>query len=185
MSTDEASSSRSGEPAQELNPYAPSEVPQGHDSPSGSQDEASRQFQVRMAWADRQRFLKAVGPLRLAALAGMLAGVWALWGLLQSWVEFYRAASLVDTRDWILLVRFLFVAAKGVLAMYVCFLNWKLADALAKTAGGRTANMREWSNLQLQLARMMLATIALAVVSFGWESIFFQYLLQTLAPPEL
>jgi hypothetical protein len=169
MSTSDGSSKESAANPQASNPYAPSEVPEGQDAPPAAEVEPVPHYQLRMAWSDRRRFLRTVGLLRLASLISALMGVWALFGLMQAWVEFYRGARFQDSHDLIMLFRFFLSAAKGGLALYVCFLNWKLADALGKTAGGTSNGMFEWSALQLQLARMMLVTLLLAGLTMGSE----------------
>jgi hypothetical protein len=133
-----------------------------------------------MHWADRRRFLRAVLPLRLYAIAGFFFGGVALLSMFGTILESREIITFQGPADVFLSIRALFVTAKGLLALYVCWLNWRFADALAATAGGATASMSDWSRLQLRLAQVLVATVALGLASEGWELLVRHVLLDLL-----
>src|SRR5262245_51191782 len=98
-SPDDLSSSSGG--AESANPYAASPARDGA-NPDPALKEEPRQYQIRMAWADRRRFLRAVGPLRVVAMGGAVVGVWGLYGLLRTSFEFSRLAKFENWSDAIL-----------------------------------------------------------------------------------
>lgn len=140
-----------------------------------------RCYRLTMAWADRRRFLSAVAPLRLYAIAGFLLGGVALLSMIGALFESRAIVTFQGPADWLLAIRVIFVVLKGLLAIYVCWLNWRFADAIAVTAGGTSGRMSDWSQLQLRLAQLLVATIGLALASEGWE-LLVRYVLLDLLP---
>lgn len=165
-----------------MNPYEPSKVPRDEavlelQAPERPQ----RTYRIQMAWADRYRFLRAVGPLRIYAIAGGVMAAWALYGLLQTSYEMWRLNDLQRTDIAIFGIRILFAVARGLLALSMCWLYWKFADTLAATAGGTSASMGVWSRLQLRMAHLLVATMAVGLASQGWEWLLDWYVLDLLA----
>jgi len=174
------SSHPSGE-SQPVNPYAASSVA----SPRSAADEerheeTPRTYRLNMEWADRGRFLRAVGPLRLYGIVGFFFGGVTILYFIGAMFESREFSTFQGFSHVIQVVRTLLVIAKGLLTFYGCWLNWRLADALAATAGGGTSSMTEWSWLQLRLAQLLVATIALGGASHGWEMFVDLYLLDYL-----
>jgi len=81
------------------------------------------------------------------------------------------------------MVRIFLVVARTSIMLYLCWIYWRFADAVGATAGGKTADLEEWSRLQIRLAYLLLATFAMNLVSQGWEWLLERYLLDSLAPP--
>jgi membrane glycosyltransferase len=184
MPTPGSPSSHSSGESQPVNPYAaPSVASPRSAAEVERREDTPRTYQLRMEWTDRRRFLRAVGPLRLYAIAGFLLGGVAILSMIGAIFESRQIITFQGPADVFLAVRVLFVIAKGLLALYVCWLNWRFADALAATAGGTTSSMNEWSRLQLRLAQLLVATIALALASEGWE-LLVRYVLIDLLPSQ-
>ena len=179
------SSHSSGE-SQPVNPYEATAIASPR-SAAGPELPAPppRNYRLTMAWADRRRFLSAVAPLRLYAIAGLVTGGLAILGLLQILFDPQLWFSYPDSIDYGVVVRSIFVIAKGALTFYICLLNWKFADCLAAAAGGKTGSMHDWSHLQLRLAQSVLALVALNGVSYGWDMFFHLYLIDLLRPQPL
>jgi len=177
--------SESERPPASENPYAPSQVGETRAIGVAPSEDQPRTYQVRMSWPTRYRFLRSVGPLRLAAIAGAVVGGCLMVGLLQATVELTRMRRFDQWWDVAVVGRSLFAVATGCLGLYVCWQNWKLADALAAVAGGKTTSLEEWSVLQLRLARVGVAVIALSVVKLAYEWIMGLILFQSLKLPDL
>lgn len=143
-------------------------------------EEPQRHYHVQMEWADRRRFLHAVGPLRLYGIVGFFVGGVTILFFIGAMFESREFSSFQGFSHVIAAVRTLLVIAKGLLTFYGCWLNWKLADALAATAGGGSSNMTEWSWMQLRVAQVLVAAIALGAASHGWEMFVDLYLLNYL-----
>jgi hypothetical protein len=115
--------------------------------------------------------------LRLAAVAGAVFGLYALYGLLTTYVDALRAGEASGFHNVSRVVDVLFVVIRGVLGLMLCWFNWKLAGALVATAGGTTGSMHEWSQIQWNLARLVVATLGVNFAAMGWEWLHY-YLLQ-------
>lgn len=163
--------------SEQTNPYAASGVPESQEVPvSPSSPPLSRTYRLEMQWADRRRFLKTVRLLRLAAIAGALLGFYAIYGLLMS---VYSSLQMGDFTTWLqpaMAARLLLTFAKGGIALYACWLQWTLADAIAATAGGTTGSMTAWSQIQRQIAIVAIVTLAAGVLTFAWEWLSMQFL---------
>jgi hypothetical protein len=131
---------------------------------------ASRTFRLRMDWADRMRFLRAVGPLRVFAMAGGVVAVFGLYTMVS--LLFTMPESYTATGTWAESVaKWSLAFVRGGMLAYVAWLQWKLADAIAATAGGRTGDMNQWSQLQLRLAWWGVAMVAISLVLSFWDAI--------------
>jgi len=172
--------SESERPPASDNPYAPSLVGDARAAGTTPGEDQQRTYHVRMSWPARYRFLRSVGPLRLAAMAGAVVGVWALANLMQATIQTTRLRQWDELWGTAFLTRELLRAAQGCLGLYVFWQNWKLAEALAAVAGGKSTSLDEWSVLQLRLARLAVAVIALSAFSLGfeWIMVFVVYPLQ-------
>jgi hypothetical protein len=135
-----------------------------------------------MTWKNRRDFLRAAGPIRLYAVIGAVIAVWVLFGLVQTSYELWRLNRSQGWDNVILAIRLVFSVSHGLLAIYLCRLYWKFADVIGATAGGRACRMDEWSWLQLRIAYVLVAIVALGLVSQVWEWVLGQYLLEFLAP---
>lgn len=166
-----------------LNPYEASRHAEAIDPRLIPPEAIYRDYRVRMEWSDRHRFLRAVGPLRLAAMAGGVVGVWAVYGLIGTTFRSWQLGPFGTSLDFLMLGRIAFSFLRGALTLYLCWSYWKLADALAATAGGQSSNMNEWSALQLRIARLVLITVGLGFVSLAWDWMETLFLFRRLAAP--
>ena len=182
MPTSGSPSSHSHDDSQPVNPYAATAIASPR-SAAGPElpDPPPRTYRLQMEWADRGRFLRAALPLRFYAIAGFLIGGLAILSMIRIILESRESITFQGPADVFLAVRVLFVTVKGLLALYVCWLNWRFADALVATAGGATGSMDDWSRLQLRLAQLLAATVALGLASEGWE-LLVNYVLIDLLP---
>jgi hypothetical protein len=73
----------------------------------------------------------------------------------------------------------LFTLTKAALALYACWLQWSLADALAATAGGTTGSRGKWNLIQFKVALLALVVIALGALSLGLDWLSMQILTRT------
>jgi hypothetical protein len=186
MPTSGSPSSHSHDDSQPVNPYAATAIASPR-SAAGPElpDPPPRIYRLQVEWADRRRFLRAVLPLRLYGIVGFFFGGVAILFFVGALFESREFSTFRGFNHVIPTVRTLFVVAKGLLTFYGCWLNWKLADALAATAGGGSSSMTEWSWLQLRLAQVLVATIAMNFASYGWDMFVDLYLLDFLRPRPL
>jgi len=152
-----------------VNPYAATLADEPCAARVLSEPEAvTRKFRIRMDWADRRRFMRVVGLMRFAAVAGAVLGFLGLYsmanGAYGSWM-----GGLATWGEPLIVVRWLFVMAKAGLGFYACWLQWIFADAVAAAAGGRTNEMHEWSVIQLRIAWLVVVTLLLNMASVGWD----------------
>jgi hypothetical protein len=174
-----SSSHSAGEP-QSVNPYEASAA--GADGIAPRQDGGPWRFRLRVTWADRRRFLRAVVPLRVYATCGAAMAGWAVVTLLSTLGQIW---SDPDGRTTVVLaLRVALSVAFGGTVIYACVLTWRLADAISAAMGGRTAEMRHWSHLQLRMAYVALALLLvnLAGQAFDW---FLGYYLVRMVEMEL
>jgi hypothetical protein len=157
------------EPAADINPYAASPVSDARTTVAEPRPEPERHYQVRMSWTARRNFLRAVGPLRLYGVAGMVFGASGLFGLLSSGYQIWEFSQAEGLAALGLMLRLALNFVRATLVFYICWLCWKLADALATTAGGSTGEMVGWSRFQLRLAQANLALMAAVAVPFVWD----------------
>jgi hypothetical protein len=162
------------EPAQAINPYAVTALTETQESRPAPPAFVQRRYVTQMDWADRRRFLKAVGPLRVAAMLTGIGTLVALYGVLSPIRLAWEFNSLGDLRVPTLGRTFISLARTLVMA-YACWLQWQLAGAIAKTAGGTDSDMRRWSQIQLSLANTALATVFIAALYFLWAWIVIQW----------
>src|SRR5436190_18637734 len=128
------------------NPYAPSQVAETQMPAAADDEETARHYQLRMSWPARQNFLRAAAPLRLGAMWSAVLGVWGLFGLLQSF-ELEHARAISGLMEVATLASTLVLGAKGALSLYICWQSWKLADAFAVVAAGKSNSLDDWSIL--------------------------------------
>jgi len=170
--------SNSSPPA--INPYAATLVDEPRKDPAvADQTAVSRNFRVRMDWADRRSFLRVVGLLRIAAVAGAVLGFSGLYSMVGNVYESWRLGSLATWSEPLTAIRWLAVFAKAALGFYVCWLQWIFADALAATAGGTTSSMHEWSRIQLRLAWLVVITLGINMASLAWDWLVIQLMSKT------
>jgi hypothetical protein len=159
----------SDEDEQSINPYAASHIGDASAGASAAHQQP-RKYTVRMAWSDRVRFMKVVGPLRLVATVGAVICLWGLYSLVRSWFETPLLPSIGG--EWnksLNAVSSALLMARLLVGLYVCGLHWSLADAIAGTATGREGEMTQWSVLQLRLARVVMVLLTLSVVAYIWD----------------
>ncbi len=167
---------RSGDSEDPVNPYAASAVAESQEVPASSSLPAlPRTYHVEMQWADRRRFLKTVGLLRFAAIAGAVLGFYALYGILMSFYLSLRIGTFVTWLEPSFAGQWLLNLAKIGLVFYSCWLQWTLANAMAATAGGTTGSMTVWSQIQRQVAILAIVTLAAGVLTPAWEWLTMQF----------
>jgi hypothetical protein len=120
-----------------------------------------------MKWADRRRFLKAVGPLRITAVLGGLIVFGRTAPLLLPLIFFWQRPILNEVPS-LILVRLLTQFLINLTFAYGFWLQWRLADVLVEVAGGTHGSMQTWSEVQLRAAITALAGIVLSCFSFIW-----------------
>jgi hypothetical protein len=157
-----------------INPYAASHVAESEETRLPPVPRA-RDYRLHMDWADRRRFLRSVGLLRIAAVAGAMMGFYGLYGLLNSAYSSWRVGTLAIWFEPLMAARWSFVLLKAALAFYTCWLQWTLADALAATAGGTSGKMDHWSVLQLRIAWVAVVVVAVGALSLAWEWLAIQF----------
>jgi hypothetical protein len=162
--------------AVDINPYAASPVSDARAMVAEPRPEPERHYQVRMNWAARRNFLRAVGPLRVYAVAGMVFGAWGLLGFLPSGYRLWQITQAEGLAAFDLVLRLAFNLAKVAITLNICWLSWKLADAMAKTAGGSTEEMNDWSGLQLRLVRLNVALMAVVAAPLLWDWVTMYFL---------
>ena len=118
-----------------------------------------------MTWADRQAFLRGIGPIRFSVLCSGLLWAKSILDLIRDWHTFLQNDSLRAWSDSIFVVLALSGALQGILAFYLCWLDWQYANAIGEVAGGTTATMREWSRLFYRLNWIGAAWIGLALAT--------------------
>src|SRR5262245_61527133 len=155
-----------------INPY---EVTGLGDPQSGFAPEnvstARRTFQLRMDWADRIRFLRAVGPLRIVAVVSGVVAVLGLYTMVSGLVtlrQFDELTGAWQSAEFIARWSSSFVRVG--LIVYVAWLQWRFAEAIAAAAGGRIGNMSQWSDLQLRLARWGIAMLVIGLAVTFWDT---------------
>jgi hypothetical protein len=156
------SSSQFDDDAESINPYAPSQI---SDEPVPAapvnREEPHREYHVHMDWADRRRFLRSVGPMRVASAIGAL-----LWTM--SLLAIIRASFLWTSEmglDSAMVIPMALSVAECLVALYSWWLYWRLADAFVATAGGTTSSLCDWSHLEFRLAWVVAAWMALYGIS--------------------
>jgi hypothetical protein len=135
--------------------------------------EPERHYQVQMSWAARRNFLRAVGPLRLYGVAGMVFGAWGLLGLLSSGYRIWEFSQSDGLAALGLMLRLAVNFVRAALVFYICWLCWQLADSLATTAGGSTCEMIGWSRFQLRLVQSNLALMVTVAAPLVWDWVSF------------
>ena len=101
-------------------------------------------------------------------MAGGVAGVCAMYSLVRLWV-----GPTLGSRDFGESVRFTVYSGlqvlRIVLCLYLCRLNWSLAEVIAATAGGSDANMQRWSQLQLRIVRLIILLMVVSLAAYAWD----------------
>ncbi len=133
-----------------------------------------------MHWSDRRRFLAAVGPLRVAAVAGAVIIAIGAFSLATNLANRSITGALGSYFDPINALHFGFLVLKGSLLAFGCLTLWRFADVLAATAGGRSNSMNQWSHLQLLLARLVVALVALNAASIVIAWLIIEYIRRTM-----
>jgi len=67
--------------------------------------------------------------------------------------------------------------------LYTLWLYWKLADAIAAAAGGATTSMSQWSQIQLHLVRVLVATLFVGIASSAWDWGMMHFLVRRFESP--
>jgi len=166
----------SGAERDTINPYAVSHVADSQETPSPPPAIVSRDYRLRMDWADRRRFLRTVGLLRIGAVAGAVIGFYGLYGFVNGVYSSWRLGSIGTWSEPLMATRWSFVLVKAPLGFYACWLQWKLADAIAATAGGTSGSMGQWSLIQLRIAWLALILLAVGALSFVWDWLAIQFM---------
>jgi hypothetical protein len=172
MSSDESKLESSSVP-QRVNPYETSAFAEprvSRESPYPS--EAPRTFSVRLHWSDRRRFLRAVGPLRVIAVASGVVAIIGIYSLVNSIITLWGVLAISQTWQNVeTTVRWSLSLLRGGVLIYVAWLQGRFAEAIAAAAGGRTSDMDQWSDLQLRLAHWGVAVLAIGLVVSFWDAI--------------
>jgi hypothetical protein len=161
-----APSSHPGREPQPVNPYAASRHAAAQDQIDSSRDAVPPRptFGVQMTWIDRQAFLRSVGPIRFGVLCSALLWIKQFVDLFRDW----QVAEFDPRNAWneeIYVVLALSIVVQGVFAFYLCWLDWRYADAIREMAGGTTASMRAWSGLSYRTSWVSAIWFGLAVAT--------------------
>src|SRR5262245_60582692 len=159
----------SGAERDTINPYAVSHVADSQETPLAPEASGARDYRLRMDWADRRRFLRCVGVLRIAAVAGAMMGLYGIFGLLSSAYSSWYVGALGTWFEPLMASRWSLVLVKAALGFYACWLQWTLADALAIAAGGTSGKMDRWSTIQLKIAWLAVIVLAVGALSLFWD----------------
>lgn len=159
-------SSHPGREPQPVNPYAASRHAEAQEEIETSRDSAPirRTFGVQMTWADRQAFLRCVGPIRFGVLCSALLWIKQLVDLIRDW----QVAEFDPRNVWneeIYAVFALSIVVQSLFAFYLCWLDWRYADAIREVAGGTTVSMRAWSWLSYRTSWMSAVWFGVAVAT--------------------
>jgi hypothetical protein len=153
-----------------INPYAASAIVDPHEAPTPPLSAiAPRTYRIEMQWADRHRFLRTVGLLRLAAAAGAVMGVYGLYGFMTVAYSAWQTNALATWLEPVSAARWLLTLMKAALGFYACWLQWSLADAIAATAGGTTGRMETWSLIQQRVALLAVAMLAVVALTLACD----------------
>lgn len=166
----------SGARRDDINAYAASHVAESGGTRLPPAPMVPRDYRLHMDWADRRRFLRSVGLLRIAAVAGAIIGSYGLYGLLNSAYSSWRVGTLETWFEPLMAARWSFAILKAALGFYACWLQWTLADALAATAGGTSGRMNHWSLLQLRIAWLAVVFVAVGALSLAWDWLAIQFI---------
>jgi len=165
MPAPDFSSSRARSESQPINPYAASQVPDAIATP-GSQhaSDGARDYHARLAWSDRQAFLRAVGFDRLVVIGTSLWWFKYIFDLLLRWSDYFSSNALTDSYSTAMFAIALLAVAQGTFALYLCSLSWKYVNYLREVTGGTTGDFHQWSHLHLRTARYAAASMLLMLV---------------------
>jgi hypothetical protein len=168
-----------------VNPYAASREAQprsSHDEPAQDGIPTQRQYQARMDWADRRDFLKSVGPTRVAVVFGGLLWLKSIYDLTRIAHAALTMGPLTHWGEIVVFALVLLSLSQGLVAIYLCWLDWKYADFLREVAGGSTTNMTNWSRLHLRTAWLGAAVAILGLAAEIGRWLVDQVLTQRLFP---
>ncbi len=154
-------------PAFRINPYQAPDIEHALEPSADSSAAAARTDSICMDWRDRHTFLKTVAPLRLVAVMGGVVSGLGIFGLLISLYSAWTLNPFFDMPWWNFL-RAVPTLLRLSVIVYICWLHWQLAQAIAKTAGGCDGSMRAWSQCQLKIAYVGVLFVAVTLLQLGW-----------------
>jgi len=160
----------------QINPYEVTTLSEATAAPAPPPAPVPRTYQLQMAWADRRRFLKAIGPLRLTVVIGGVMACLGIIGYIQALTEFWQL--FWQSADIGFAARRVVALVQAIFSLALLWSWWRLADVIAAVAGGTSSSMAEWGRLQLGIAWLMLISIAFSSLSLAaeWAVYFFQRL---------
>jgi hypothetical protein len=85
--------------------------------------------------------------------------------LVRDWLMYYQNGSLHAWNDTVYVVLALSSVVQGILAFYICWLDWRYADVVRELAGGTSATMHEWSRLFYRLNWIYAFSVGLALAT--------------------
>lgn len=172
MPSDPNPSSHGASPSQPINPYQASGVEFATSLSVAGAERSLRSYRARLDWADRATLLRSLLPLRIAVVASSIVWFGNLLEMLRLWGDaalndpFVLSSPAGMARAIFAVVWF----AQGVLCLYLCWLNWRYANALQEMAGGTTNSFRDWSRqyFRLEWLSAVSAILWLAQEAAGW-----------------
>jgi hypothetical protein len=172
MSSDPNPSAQGARLSQPINPYQASGVESATSLAVASADRSTRSYQARLDWADRATLLRSLLPLRIAVVASSVVWFGNLFEMTRLWGDAVLSDPLLVSGP-AGMARALFAVvwfAQGVLCLYLCWLNWRYANAVQDVAGGATNSFRAWSRqyFRLEWLSAVSAVLWLAQEAAGW-----------------